>query len=135
MRRLIFRAAGRVEEFFDKLQAHYRESKRKDVDVKTAIRIILDDGSVFDSGTARIKNVSATGALLVDIELSKGSYPTKGFTLEVELLSAGYQGIAFKATPVRFVADQGGLGVKFDEYFVTTRGETAPNEAEDGPQS
>jgi hypothetical protein len=118
MRRLVFRAAGRTEEFFDKLQAHYRECRRKDVDAQADIRIVLEDGTVFDTGTALVKNVSATGALLVDIDLEKQAYPSSAFTLEMLLTGGGYKGILFKATPVRFVPEQGGIGVRFDEIFV-----------------
>jgi hypothetical protein len=135
MRRLIFRAAGRTEEFFDKLQAHYRECKRKDVDAEAQIRILLADGSVFDTGTAHVKNVSATGALLVDIELSKRSYPSSGFSLELVLTTGGYKGITFRATPVRFVPEQSGIGVKFDEIYVSAGDEKTPRDAEDAATS
>ena len=130
MRRLVFRAAGRMEEFFDKLQAHYRECKRKELDATAELRIVLEDGSVFDTGTALVRNVSATGALLVKIDLAKGAYPSKSFTLELNLTSGGYQGIAFKATPVRFVPEQGGIGVKFDEIYVSAGDQKGPKEAE-----
>ena len=93
IRRLVFRSAGRTEEFFDRLQAHYRECKRKDTDAEADVRLVLDDGSEFDVGTARLKNVSPTGALLVDVKLSKGSYPAGPFTLELKLRSGPYRGI------------------------------------------
>ena len=122
-RRLTFRAAGRTEEFFDRLQEHYRECRRKDADVEADVRIVLADGTEFDHGTARIKNVSPTGALLVGMKLSKGAYPAGKFGLELTMRSGGYQGIGFKATPVRFVTDEQGIGVKFEEIFVTADGE------------
>lgn len=118
MRRLVFRSAGRTEEFFDRLQAHYRECKRKDADAETDIRLVLEDGSEYDVGTARLKNVSPTGALLVDVKLSKGSYPAGPFTIEIRLRSGPYRGIGFRAEPVRFVPDKGGIGVRFEEIFV-----------------
>ena len=118
-RRLTFRAAGRTEEFFDRLQTHYRECRRKDADVEADVRVVLEDGTEFDRGTARVKNVSPTGALLVDVKLSKGAYPAGKFSLELALRSGGYQGIGFKATPVRFVMGEQGIGVKFEEIFVT----------------
>ncbi len=121
-RRLTFRAAGRAGEFFDHLQAHYRECRRKDADVEADVRIVLvggdSDGAEFDRGTARVKNVSPTGALLVDVKLSKGAYPAAEFRLELTMRSGGYQGIGFRATPVRFVTAERGIGVKFDEIFI-----------------
>ena len=121
-RRLTFRAAGRTEEFFDRLQEHYRECRRKDADVEADVRVVLEDGTEFDTGTARVKNVSPTGALLADVKLSKGAYPAGKFCLELTMRSGGYQGIGFRATPVRFVMEQQGIGVKFDEIFVAGEG-------------
>ena len=120
VRRLVFRSAGRTEEFFDRLQAHYRECKRKDADAECDVRLVLEDGSEFDVGTARLKNVSPTGALLVDVKLSKGSYPAGAFTIEIRLRSGPYRGIGFRADPVRFVPDKGGIGVRFEEIFVSS---------------
>ena len=126
MRRLVFRSAGRTEEFFDRLQAHYRECKRKDADAETDVRLVLEDGSEFDVGTARLRNVSPTGALLVDVKLSKGSYPAAPFTLEIRLRSGPYRGIGFRAEPVRFVPDKGGIGVRFEEIFVSSERHAGP---------
>ena len=120
VRRLVFRSAGRTEEFFDRLQAHYRECKRKDADAECDVRLVLEDGSEFDVGTARLKNVSPTGALLVDVKLSKGSYPAGAFMIEIRLRSGPYRGIGFRAEPVRFVPDKGGIGVRFEEIFVSS---------------
>jgi len=120
VRRLVFQSAGRTEEFFDRLQAHYRECKRKDADAESDIRIVLEDGSEYDVGTARLKNVSPTGALLVDVKLSKGSYPAAAFTIELRLRSGPYRGIGFHAEPVRFVPDKEGIGVRFEEIFISS---------------
>lgn len=134
IRRLAFRSAGRTEEFFDRLQAHYRECKRKDVDAEAEVRLVLEDGSEFDVGTARLSNVSPTGALLVDVKLSRGAYPAGPFSLELRLRSGPYRGIGFRAEPVRFVPDKGGIGVRFEEIFVSTERHEAAGgkDAEDG---
>jgi hypothetical protein len=131
MRRLVFQSAGRTEQFFDRLQAHYRECKRKDADAESDIRLILDDGSEFDVGTARLKNVSPTGALLVDVKLSKGSYPAANFMIEILLRSGPYRGIGFRAEPVRFVPDKGGIGVRFEEIFVSSGRHATPTPSPD----
>lgn len=135
MRRLVFQSAGRTEEFFDRLQAHYRECKRKDADAETDIRLVLRDGSEFDVGTARLRNVSPTGALLVDVKLSKGSYPAAQFMLEIRLRSGPYRGIGFRAEPVRFVPDKGGIGVRFEEIFVSSDRHAGPAESSAAPTS
>ena len=131
MRRLVFRAAGRAEEFFDRIQAHYRECRRRETDAEADVRIVLEDGSEFDSGVARLRNVSPTGALLVDVKLSGGSYPTGGFHLELSLRSGPHRGIGFRAEPVRFVPDQRGIGIRFEEIFVSAHGRDPAAEPED----
>ena len=135
MRRLVFESAGRTEEFFDRLQAHYRECKRKDADAESDIRLILEDGSEFDVGTAHLKNVSPTGALLVDVKLSKGSYPAATFMIELRLRSGPYRGIGFRAEPVRFVPDMGGIGVRFEEIFVSSGRHAGLADSDAGPTS
>jgi hypothetical protein len=118
-RRLTFEAGEGSEEFLDRLQAHYRECRRKDVDAVAQLRVLVEGGREFDRGTARVRNVSATGALLVDVRLEKGGYPTVPFSLEIRLGGGAYSGIGFTGTPVRFAAEEGGIGVKFDEIFVS----------------
>ncbi len=128
-RRLVFRAAGRTEEFFDRLAAHYRECERREIDAEADIRIVLPDGTEFDTGTTRIGNVSPTGALLVDVELAGGAYPTGSFSLEIRLRFGPYKGIGFRAEPVRFEPDRHGMGVRFREMFITPHTAETPTGA------
>jgi hypothetical protein len=135
MRRLVFESAGRTEEFFDRLQAHYRECKRKAADAESEIRLILEDGSEYDVGTAHLKDVSPTGALLVDVKLSKGSYPAATFMIEILLRSGPYRGIGFRAEPVRFVPDKAGIGVRFEEIFVSSGRQSKPANSDARPDA
>ncbi|HHN46207.1 MAG TPA: hypothetical protein ENN09_02090 [Planctomycetes bacterium] len=118
--RSIFGAAARSKEFFDHLEAHYRECRRKQVDIDAALTIVLDDGETYDKGEAKVKDVSPTGALLAAVKLHKDAFPTKPFSIVMKMLSGGYEGITFRCKPVRFVPDQHGIGVRFDEVYVDT---------------
>ena len=115
----VFRAAGRSAEFFDHLRVHYRETRRTDVDIDAAIKVILKDGAVWDAGTAKVINISPSGALLAELRTAKKTYPVTPFKLELVLKGGDYDGIGIEARPVRFEFERGGLGVKFDEIFVT----------------
>jgi hypothetical protein len=117
--RLVFEAAAKSEEYFDHLQAHYRECKRKDTDIDAKIAIILDGGERVAEGTAKVSNVSPSGALLTDVALEGTGVPTAAFTLELKMTSGGYEGIQFQCKPVRLVPEKKGMGVKFEEIFVS----------------
>lgn len=109
-------------ELLEHLRTHYRECRRKSVDAEVELKVVLEDTSEFDSGTARIKNISPTGALLTGVELERGVYPVGPFSLEIGIRSGAYEGIVFRAVPVRLVPEQHGLGVKFEEIFVRAQG-------------
>lgn len=119
----VFKAAERAAEFFDHLRVHYRETRRTDVEITAQLKVILKDGTVHDVGTATVLNISPSGALLGRVKLGKGGYPTAPFKLELLLDNADYQGIGIEARPVRFEFEKGGIGVKFDEIFVSTQDE------------
>ncbi len=118
-KRLVFEAAAKSEEYFDHLQAHYRECKRKDTDINADIAIILGDGTRAAEGKALVKNVSPSGALLANVDLKGAGIPTEAFTLELKMTSGGYEGIQFQCKPVRIVPEEKGIGVKFEEIFVS----------------
>ena len=118
-RRLVFKAATRSEEFFDHLRAHYREAKRRDVDIEAEVRLIGEKEVELDRGTARVANVSPSGALLEDIRLSKESFPAVPFRLAVAMKGGDYDGIGLTCRPVRLVPEKTGLGVAFEEIFVS----------------
>jgi len=114
----VFNAAERAAEFYDHLRAHYRKSKRVPVEIDAAIKIIMD-GIVLDSGSAVVMNVSPSGALLGKVKLKNNCYPVRPFKLEVVMQGGDYDGIGIEARPIRFEHDHGGLGVRFEEIFVT----------------
>ena len=105
-------------DILDKLQAHYRECKRKSVEIEAEVEFIDEDGQALDAGTAVIHNVSPTGALLCNVQVSRRSLPIGQFRVNVRMHSGAYRGIGFRCTPVRLVPEERGIGVKFDEIFV-----------------
>jgi hypothetical protein len=117
--REVFKAAEDSAEFFDHLRAHYRETRRTPVEIACEVRLQLNDGTLFDSGKAMLKNVSPSGALVANLLLSKGCLPMSTFKVVLILKDGEYNGIGIEATPVRLATEASGLGVKFNEIFVT----------------
>jgi hypothetical protein len=117
-RRLSFQVTEKSGEFFDRLRAHYRECRRRDVDIDAAVDLYLADGTFFDRGRAKVSNVSASGALLTEVTLKGQSFPTGQFHLHVTLRGGQYDGVSIKCKPVRFVPDRNGVGVRLDDIFV-----------------
>jgi hypothetical protein len=116
--RLVFRAAEKSVEFFDHLRAHYRETRRTAAEIPCDIRIVLADGTTYDTGTGIVRDVSPSGALIAGLKLAGGSFPAAAFKVALVLKSPEYNGIAIEASPVRFSHDPAGIGVKFDEISV-----------------
>jgi hypothetical protein len=116
--RRVFSAAVNSAEFFDHLRAHFRETRRTRVDIDCEIKLMFGDGTVFDSGTAIVRDFSPSGAFLASIKTPKGCYPSAPFKILMTLKGGGYNGIAIDATPVRLATDMPGLGVRFDEIVV-----------------
>ncbi|MCY3022394.1 MAG: hypothetical protein NTW87_25720, partial [Planctomycetota bacterium] len=117
--RVVFRAAEKSVEFFDHLCAHYRETRRTSVEIPCDVRLLLHDGTLFDTGSATVRNVSPSGALITGLKLEKDCLPARGFRVVLTLRGDDYKGIGIEATPVRLIAESGGLGLRFEEIFVT----------------
>lgn len=115
----VFHAAERSAEFYDHLRAHYRKSRRAPVNIDASIKVLLMDGTVYDLGDATVLNVSPSGAMLGNVHLPKDSYPVAQFKLEIVMKTGDYEGIGIEARPIRFEHDHGGLGVEFEEIFVS----------------
>jgi hypothetical protein len=114
----VFHAAADSAEFFDHLRAHYRETRRTNVDIECDVKFVLPDGTVFDTGWGVLRNVSPSGALIGSLNLVKGAVPVRPFKVMMVLKSTPYNGIGIEAVPVRLAPEVTGLGVKFEEIFV-----------------
>ncbi len=116
--KMVFRAAEKSVEFFDHLRAHYRETRRTAVEIPCDLRIVLTDGSTFDTGTGTVENVSPSGALITRLKISTGCWPAGPFKLMLVLKNEDYKGIIVEAVPVRFAHEPAGIGVRFEEITV-----------------
>jgi hypothetical protein len=115
----IFHAARDSAEFFDHLQAHYRDTRRTLVEIECDVTLLLADGALFDTGAGVLLNVSSSGALIGRLKLEKGCLPAQPFKLFLVLKREEYKGVRIEATPVRFADEVFGLGVKFAEISVS----------------
>jgi hypothetical protein len=115
---MVFGAAAKSVEYSDRIRAHYREARRIAVEIPCTVEIVLMDGSIYDSGTAVLRNISPSGALVSSFNIPGGNFPAALFKLRMVLKGDPYAGIGIEATPVRFAAENYGIGVKFDEIFV-----------------
>jgi len=118
MEALVINIASIYPELVDRTAPHFREPKRRQVAIRSDIRVMLDSGREHDSGTAVIRNMSSAGALLANVKLKKKSYPVKPFTIHVRMKAEKYSGIGLICRPVRFAPEAGGIGVRFEEAFV-----------------
>jgi hypothetical protein len=116
---MVFSAASKSVEFSDRLRAHHRETRRIACEIPCSVEVVLMDGTVYDSGVAMLLNISPSGALMSAFELGGGSFPAELFKMRMVLKGDPYAGIGIEATPVRFASGTHGVGVKFDEIFVT----------------
>ncbi len=110
--------AVEAPEFLDQLQAHYRRARRTQADVACDVNVLSATGAVLDQGTARLKNISHSGALVGDLVLEKNSLPLAPFQLVLKLKGGEHDGICIEATPIRFAPEVNGLGVRLNEVFV-----------------
>lgn len=115
---MVFGAAAKSVEYSDRLRAHYREARRVPAEIPCTVEVVLMDGAVYDSGTALLRNVSPSGALLTAFCMAGGNFPAALFKIRLVLKGDPYAGIGIEATPVRFASGSYGIGVKFDEIFV-----------------
>jgi hypothetical protein len=102
----------------DRRIAHFREARRDSCNIPCDVVVTLDNGLNFDSGTARIANVSPHGALLTHFNVNRGSLPLAPYALTLLLQGDQYRGIRIEATTVRIVAGGFSLGVSFNDLAV-----------------
>ncbi len=79
-----------------------RRDPRRPVDLPVRVTIRLKDGTVYDQGTARLYDFSASGVLAGDFTVAKASLPLKPFTLDLAVESSRLAGITMRCRPVRF---------------------------------
>jgi transcriptional regulator with XRE-family HTH domain len=110
--RKVFKVAKDLGYDFGRIKFHHRRRHpRKEVAIGAEIRIVKPDGSVHDTGSATIRDLSLSGAKLADVQLPKGTLPAGPFT--VTLRTTGREDIELAGRVVRFQSDVGAYGIQF----------------------
>lgn len=110
----------------DRERPHYREFRRREVDIPAEVQVFLSDGTWFDRGTTRIANISASGALLVDLSLAGRRIPIESCFFQLVMRGEPFDGVAVRCRPVRPVPERSGLGVRLDDIFIAIEEREAP---------
>jgi len=116
----VFQAAKRVNHLVDHFCTHERKRQRGKVSLDTEIRLLMDDGTVYDHGHAKLRDLSRTGARLTNILLPGDSLPAAPFQIEIVIRSGNYVGLGLRAKPVRFAQSERGVGVTFIGIFTAS---------------
>lgn len=82
--------------------SHRRVSPRRDIALALELTIYTHDGVPFDRGTATIRNLSLTGALLSGLVTPKRSFPLTAHTIGLRLLEGPLKDVEILSRPVRF---------------------------------
>lgn len=83
----VFRAAEILGYDFTTIRRPFkREYGRIELNMPAEMTITLEDGTIFDAGTAVVKNLSVGGALLKEIKLPKQVLPLQNFTMLIKIV-------------------------------------------------
>ena len=84
----VFRAAEKLGYDFSTIRRPFkREYGRTEVTAPCEVTLTLEDGQVFDTGSAYIHNIGVGGALLRNIRTEKMTLPLTNFTLTIRVNS------------------------------------------------
>jgi hypothetical protein len=96
-----------------------RKHARQGSDFTVHFRILLEDGQVFNRGTATLTDVGPGGALLTGFSCARDAFPARSFTMAFKILSGEFEGVEAVCTPVRFsYSPSFGIGVRFESLSV-----------------
>lgn len=111
----VFQTAREMGYDFSRLRnIHRRRADRRAVDLPVRMRILLDNGSLYDTGRARVCNLSPYGALLADIVTHKRSLPLAPFTLGLTFLAEPLVDVSLEAQVIRLLCKRHlEIGVNF----------------------
>jgi len=115
----VFKAARDLGYDLQRLKfAHRRQHPRKETSLPLEISIYLEEGTLFDRGSAMMKNVSLSGALLSGLVLPLRSLPVRPHTIGIRMLDGPLTGVEIKGRPVRFSHGPEGLSLAVE--FIET---------------
>jgi transcriptional regulator with XRE-family HTH domain len=79
---------------------HRRQSDRRESNLPVRLTLKLHDGTLFDEGGSRLRDLSVSGARLTEIDLPKGVLPAKPFQMMIEM-----ENFNVEAVPVRLISN------------------------------
>lgn len=95
---------------------HRRQHPRTETNLRVELSIYLEDGKLFDRGSATVREISLSGACLSGIELPRRSLPITAHTLGLRALDGPLGNLELLGRPIRL--NQRGselsLAVEFD---------------------
>jgi hypothetical protein len=96
-----------------------RKHSRQPADFTVHFRIVLEDGRVFNRGSATLSDVGPGGALLTGFSCARDAFPTRPFTMAFKILDGEFEGVEAVCTPLRFsYTPSFGIGVRFESLSV-----------------
>ena len=108
---------------------HVRKFVRNAINVPTRVEILLEDGQIFTTGTALIRDISLRGARIGQISLKKHCLPCEVFRVFLSFRSPETEGIEAMGRPVRFTSvKEFELAIEFDDISVH-EGEERPRKS------
>ncbi len=107
--RRVFKIARELGYDVDQLKhQHRREHRRRPADFRLELSIYLADGTLFVRGTAVMRDLSLSGALLSRMRLSATSgIPLEPHTIGLRLLEGPLKDLELQSRPVRFLQRKG----------------------------
>jgi len=88
---------------------HHRRHERKATAIAVELSITLKSGQLYDFGTAILRDVSLSGALLGALVLPGKSIPVEPHTVGIRVLEGQLRNFKIVGRPVRFVHKADGI--------------------------
>jgi hypothetical protein len=99
--------------------ADRRKHSRQQSEFPVHFRILVDDGRVFNRGSAILTDVGPGGALLTGFDCARDAFPTRPFSMAFKIASGEFEGVEALCIPIRFsYAPSFGIGVRFESLSV-----------------
>lgn len=111
----VFKTAREMGYDFSRLRnIHRRRADRRPVNLSATLKIQLLNNSLYDTGSARILNLSPYGALLTDIETGKKNLPLAPFHLTLTIVDGPLEGVSVECQVIRLLSKRNvEVGVNF----------------------
>jgi transcriptional regulator with XRE-family HTH domain len=93
---------------------HRRRDERRSTEMAVELRIYLENGKHFDLGTAILRNVSLSGALLGALVLPGKAIPVEPYMLGFRTLDGPLKDVEIVGRPIRLVHSKAGVEIAME---------------------